>query len=331
MVGEADDATGDITYNATGKISYNQKGQAVVVALDEATAFVYDLQDRVTDIYKNFEITEPTDVIISLDGDPASKVTAVKPFAVVKRTGLELKAAATDNDFVLGLETAYVNRKNNIRYAYYITKPIEVEKVGSFDAKAYMVSYNDSIVAKRSNDTVKYEQDNLTRIGFVHAQRVEFGDNDSLAIAKPKAVATDTINVVGNKGITPATWAFAIESDGTYRIETAADANGSKYVSYLNGILVLGNREQAQLFNVNTTDLTPTDNEVISTSEVKVIAGNGNVQIIGAAGKKVVITNILGQTIASTVITSSDAVIAAPAGVVVVAVEGEEAVKAIVK
>ena len=331
LVGEADDATGDITYNATGKISYNQKGQAVVVALDEATAFVYDLQDRVTDIYKNFEITEPTDVIISLDGDPASKVTAVKPFAVVKRTGLELKAAATDNDFVLGLDTAYVNRKNNIRYAYYITKPIEVEKVGSFDAKAYMVSYNDSIVAKRSNDTVKYEQDNLTRIGFVHAQRVEFGDNDSLAIAKPKAVDTDTINVVGNKGITPATWAFAIESDGTYRIETAADANGSKYVSYLNGILVLGNREQAQLFNVNTTDLTPTDNEVISTSEVKVIAANGGVQIIGAAGKKVVITNILGQTVANTVLSSDNATIAAPAGVVVVAIEGEEAVKAIVK
>ena len=318
------------TYQTSKKVSYNQNGQAVAVKLDEATAFVYDLTDNSTDIYKNFEITEPTDVIISLNGDPASKVTAVKPFAVVKRTGLELKAA-TDNDFVLGLDTAYVNRKNNIRYAYYITKPIEVEKVGSFDAKAYMVSYNDSIVAKRSNDTVKYEQDNLTRIGFVHAQRVEFGDNDSLAIAKPKAVATDTINVVGNKGITPATWAFAIESDGAYRIETAADANGSKYVSYLNGILVLGNREQAQLFNVNTTDLTPTDNEVISTSEVKVIAANGGVQIIGAAGKKVVITNILGQTVANTVLSSDNATIAAPAGVVVVAIEGEDAVKAIVK
>ena len=50
-----------------------------------------------------------------------------------------------------------------------------------------------------------------------------------------------------------------------------------------------------------------------------------------AAGKKVVVSNILGQTVANTVITSDNAVIAAPQGVVVVAVEGEEAVKAIVK
>ena len=40
---------------------------------------------------------------------------------------------------------------------------------------------------------------------------------------------------------------------------------------------------------------------------------------------------MLGQVVANTVITSSDVVIAAPAGVVVVAIEGEEAVKAVVK
>ena len=319
------------TYQATQKVSYNQKGQAVAVELDEATAFVYDLTDSSTDIYKNFEIKGLTNVIISLDGDEASKVTAVKPFAVVKRTGLELKAAATDNDFVLGLDSAYVDRKDNIRYAYYITKPIDPAKTGSFDMKGYMVSYNDSVVAKRSNDTIKYSQDNLVRIGFVPAQRVEFGNNDSLAIAKPAAVAADTLNIVDKKGVTPATWAFAIESDGVYRIETAADADGNKYVSYLNGILVLGNKEQAQLFNVNNTELTPTDNEEIATAEVTVIAGEGNVTIANAAGKKVVVTNVLGQVVANTVLSSDNATIAAPAGVVVVAVEGEEAVKAIVK
>ena len=86
-------------------------------------------------------------------------------------------------------------------------------------------------------------------------------------------------------------------------------------------------------FNVENedNDELATDNEAISTSEVTVIAQNGAVRIANAEGKKVVITNILGQTVANTVITSSDATIAAPAGVVVVAVEGEEAVKAIVK
>lgn len=76
---------------------------------------------------------------------------------------------------------------------------------------------------------------------------------------------------------------------------------------------------------------TPTANEGVAVSEVKVLAGEGNVTIAGAAGKKVVISNILGQVVANTVISSDNAVIAAPAGVVVVAVEGEAAVKAIVK
>ena len=80
----------------------------------------------------------------------------------------------------------------------------------------------------------------------------------------------------------------------------------------------------ALVFNVENkeNDQLATDNETITTSEVTVIAGNGNVQVVGAEGKKVVITNILGQTVANTVITSDNATIAAPQGVVVVAVEG---------
>ena len=64
---------------------------------------------------------------------------------------------------------------------------------------------------------------------------------------------------------------------------------------------------------------------------MKVIAGEGNVTLAGAAGKKVVISNILGQVVANTVVSSDNSVTASPAGVVVVAVEGEAAVKAIVK
>lgn len=87
----------------------------------------------------------------------------------------------------------------------------------------------------------------------------------------------------------------------------------------------------ADLFNVDTNAGDATANDEITTSEVTVIAGEGNVTIANAAGKKVVVSNILGQTIATQVLTSDNAVIAAPQGVVVVAVEGEEAVKAIVK
>ena len=90
------------------------------------------------------------------------------------------------------------------------------------------------------------------------------------------------------------------------------------------------NRDGATRFVVNPQEATANE-DAITVSSVKVIAGNGQITIAGAAGKKVVVSNILGQVVANTVLTSDNATIAAPQGIVVVAVEGEEAVKAIVK
>ena len=84
-------------------------------------------------------------------------------------------------------------------------------------------------------------------------------------------------------------------------------------------------------FNLEADHSAPTANEGVSTSEVSVITKEGAVVINGAAGKKVTISNVLGQTIANTVTSSDNATINVPAGVVIVAVEGEAAVKAIVK
>ena len=50
-----------------------------------------------------------------------------------------------------------------------------------------------------------------------------------------------------------------------------------------------------------------------------------------ASSKSVVISNILGKVVAETVLTSDNATIAVPAGIVAVAVDGEEAVKVVVK
>ena len=74
-----------------------------------------------------------------------------------------------------------------------------------------------------------------------------------------------------------------------------------------------------------------TSNDEIVAEGVSVVAGNGAVTVQGAAGKSVVITNILGKVVAETVLTSDNATIAVPAGIVAVAIDGEEAVKAIVK
>ena len=106
--------------------------------------------------------------------------------------------------------------------------------------------------------------------------------------------------------------------------------DGQYVCQYNNYFYMKADKSEAYRFVIEKQSA-PTANEGIATSEVKVIAGEGNVTIAGAAGKKVVISNILGQVVANTVISSDNATIAAPAGVVVVAVEGEAAVKAIVK
>ena len=90
--------------------------------------------------------------------------------------------------------------------------------------------------------------------------------------------------------------------------------------------------DDALIFNVEQGDDIATDNETIDAVEgISVVAGNGTVTVQGAAGKSVVITNILGKVIAETVLTSDNATISVPAGIVAVAVDGEEAVKVVVK
>ena len=133
---------------------------------------------------------------------------------------------------------------------------------------------------------------------------------------------------------------FLIESE-SYGKKTAFDggiapsANLGGWVKVQNGVPVIINdfeaAMQSDLYNVDTNAGGATANDEITTSEVTIIAGEGNVTIANAAGKKVVVSNILGQVVATQVLTSDNAVIAAPQGVVVVAVEGEEAVKAIVR
>ena len=106
-----------------------------------------------------------------------------------------------------------------------------------------------------------------------------------------------------------------------------SDPNESKFNEVVTG------GDDALIFNVEHVcdDQLAVDNEEIAVEGVSVVAGNGQVTIMGAAGKNVTITNILGKVIASQVIASDNATIAVPAGIVAVAVEGEAAVKAIVK
>ena len=75
----------------------------------------------------------------------------------------------------------------------------------------------------------------------------------------------------------------------------------------------------------------PTANESVSATEVKVVAYDGAINIKNAAGKNVVVSTILGQIVANEVLTSDNATISVPAGIAIVSVDGEEAVKVSVR
>ena len=94
------------------------------------------------------------------------------------------------------------------------------------------------------------------------------------------------------------------------------------------------NGDGALIFNVaqkDEEDMVTSNDNINNVEGVSVVAGNGTVTIQGATGKSVVISNILGKVVAETVLTSDNATIAVPAGIVAVAVDGEEAVKVVVK
>ena len=84
----------------------------------------------------------------------------------------------------------------------------------------------------------------------------------------------------------------------------------SDYNSQFDEVVTGG--DDALIFNVEHVcgDKVAVDNENIAVEGVSVVAGNGQVTIMGAAGKNVTITNILGKVIASQVIASDNATIA---------------------
>ena len=169
------------------------------------------------------------------------------------------------------------------------------------------------------------------------------------------AIKGDTINAMN---LNPAAVAFEVAAEYSaeaYKIlsvqeylnpaydEEAAEEQGEEYdvekylprnayLAHLNNVVYwTTDPEQAEVFKVMTTS-TPTSNDKIAAeSAISVIANDGTVTIQGAAGKSVVISNILGKVVAETVLSSDNATIAVPAGIVAVAVEGEAAVKVVVK
>ena len=171
------------------------------------------------------------------------------------------------------------------------------------------------------------------RLGFVQAKHI----GDSLIIAS----TNDTIDLKNNPEDQVCTFAFkyvdaerdAFTIETLYDYETADDDEKEitdrtrGYIKYQNGVpVVTPKASEAWVFDLEETSEIPTANETIENAAeatVSVVATDGAVIVKGAEGKNVVVSTILGKVVANEVLNSDNETIAAPAGIVVVSVDGE--------
>lgn len=232
----------------------------------------------------------------------------------------------------------------------------------------YLVNLQDSIDLNQGAQKAKYQWNSqYTRLGFVQARHIGdtliiknsryTGNRQPIQIGKAATWAGKDSIFLGDNKHKNVVFSFRLMKSGSndflIESETEKDGNYCKnadlssariapmkggWVKIQNGVPVIANviyneaGREAEIFNVETTDEVPTENETIAVGNaVSVQTVPGAVIVKNAAGKTVKVSNILGQSLAEIVLTSDYATIPVPAGIAVVAVEGEEAVKAIVK
>lgn len=223
-------------------------------------------------------------------------------FAEAKQEGQEITKANYEKDnFSLWLMKSDASTAD--RPLYFITTALAVDGVPGVDQiRYYMVSGNDS-----------------TYVGPDDKHRVLFTPNDTLETMKD-----NTLN--------PALWALKVTESGDYLLENQKDATedeSNRYIGIINSFVVMSN--SGAKFTVESTPGPVANEEIEAANGVQVIGGVGEFSIRNASGKRITVSNILGQAVTSRYATSDYETIPTVRGVVIVSVEGDKAYKVIVK
>ena len=228
----------------------------------------------------------------------------------------------------------YVTDKDAIVPSFYITKG-----VGATDGeRMFLFNPTDSVdyyVADGDYDRKYQWAENTTKAMFKAAKINDTRDTLTVNVkgeTKYIAKEADDNNADIWGGINR--FKFQIietaDEDGHYYVRQTNSDNLGNYLSSLNEKVTWNTKDKAMIFTVESV-AAPTANEGVSATEVKIIATDGAINVKNAAGKNVVVSTILGQIVANEVLTSDNATISVPAGIVIVSVDGEEAVKVNVK
>lgn len=231
-------------------------------------------------------------------------------FAEMKAEGQEiLKSTYESDNFSLNLISSDASTPE--RPLYYITTvmPNEETKAEEVQTRYYMVSGKDSAAT-------------ASKFVYEDKYRVHFIPSDSLVTTE------DDAN-------NPALWALKIQESGDYLLENQQAANDAAsavkcpYVGIVNNVVVMS--ATGIEFALEKTSAPVANEEIAAPEAVKVIGGHGELQILNAGGKRITVSNILGQTIASRYLASDNEIVASARGIVIVTIDGDKAYKAIVK
>ena len=255
------------------------------------------------------------------------------------------------------LDTAYYSRTGNNRYQYLIVVnpdykpevPCDIEGHPALHPDTmygrFLVNQIDSAVMVSRNHNNKFINDieadeKELKLGFQWGYRT--GDKLYLTAGKGGKVI-ETIDL-GTPDFNKAKFAFKYVNeavDKQFKVQTAwydydsavkagldnKDAwtwNNEGYLRSVNGVIVVTNGyTHGEEFLMAQENSDPTANESINASSVVVAGVDGAVVVKGAEGKNVIVSTILGKVVANEVVSSDNATIAAPAGIVVVSVDGE--------
>lgn len=279
-----------------------------------------------------------------------SKATDVKTFLIAEAPAISLPANEGHYSFVS--ETGNYITKDENRDAFAAREESEAMYLYVTDKEEVVPSFYVTLGTGEAEgermflfcpqDSVDYYVAN-----GIYNKQYQWDEEETKAIFKSAAINetrdTLTTSIKGEATL------VASEANNTEKVEggierfkmqivEAQDADdmyvvrqvGGQWLKSINGKLAWGNKTDAIKFEITGAEA-PTANESVSATEVKVVAYDGAINIKNAAGKNVVISTILGQIVANEVLTSDNATISVPAGIAIVSIDGEEAVKVSVK
>ena len=333
-LGKTDITAGNDEVNYSGLIKYDANKWSVnttTAVFDAASATLDELNAPYSAVTVDFNALSESLEAVARHATLNSEEGAV----AVKQNKNGILEGIIGEGMTFWLDTADIDKDF---HSFYISKGN-----GEEEARDFLYFATDSMLHWDANKADYVYNVNYALEGSY--TEVDGSDGDLKAIFRPATLAgLDTISTTVNGetvlvaeeeeedvclgGVDNFKFYIMKASESSYVIRPISAPN--YYLYNLNGKLGFTNQvEKALVVTLGEGDATA--NEDVEVATVKVVSGEGNVTIAGAAGKKVVISNILGQVVANTVVSSDNATIAAPQGIVVVAVEGEEAVKAIVK